>query len=142
MNELKSSGFRKVYGVHGKNAKNGLTNEEMENNQAAFEEGASGVMIATSTYAEGIDVEAQAVIVADLPINVETLYQMLLRSGHQGQPGLGFICWDQKAIDFNTVALLKNDPVAVELYLREMSFLKESDQLSDKLWDGLVRKFE
>jgi len=136
--QLKEVGIRNVWGVHGyKDRKGVLSDKEINLNQSAFEDCKTGVLVTTSSYAEGIDVEVGAVVVLDMPLNVETLYQELLRTGHQGQPGLGFVCVDGKAHDFNRFALLRNDTPKVEAYDRMFEFLD-----TDKdLWSSLVKPF-
>ncbi|MDX2470840.1 MAG: helicase-related protein, partial [SAR324 cluster bacterium] len=137
VNELKATGLRKIYGVHGEQEKGKfLSKQEIEANQKAFEEGSSGVMVCTSAYAEGIDVDAAGVIVADLPVNLETLYQMVLRAGHQGQPALSVICDDQKSRDFVRYALLK-DEKKCKTFEQDFKFLLKGRDL----WGGLTKKF-
>jgi superfamily II DNA helicase RecQ len=140
MDQFKAGGNKKVYGIHARKVgKNLLTPDEISGNQAEFESPSkSGVMVATSAYSEGIDVNVDAVIVMDLPVNIETLYQELLRCGHQGQKGLAFICVDKAANRFNQYSLLRGDLRKVKEYDKNFEFLAE-DSLD--LWEEITKTF-
>lgn len=141
IDHLKAGGNKRVFGVHGrKEGKNLLSPEEIIKNQEEFEVPKKpGVMVATSAYSEGIDVDVDAVIVMDLPVNIETLYQELLRCGHQGQKGLAFICVDHAANRFNQYSLLRKDPKRIQEYNKDLGFLAED---SSDLWEEITKTFK
>jgi len=117
-------------------SKSGCSDKKIESVQDEFEKGKGGIMVSTSAYSEGIDVAVEGVIVADLPVTIETLYQMVSRAGHQGQKAISFICIDQKSINFNIRGLLKEDQERQRQFNENFKFLEDSTAV----WDDLVDK--
>jgi ERCC4-related helicase len=109
--------------------------------QEVFENGKGGVLVATSKYAEGVDVDVDGVIVADRPVNIETLYQKVLRAGHQGQKAVSIICDDDRSANFVCKSLLRNSPKLRRQHNRDFRFLSE-DIKGKTLWKMLVKKFK
>jgi superfamily II DNA helicase RecQ len=168
MKQIKNclDGNAKVYGIHSKRGDRGKDksdddytfikdrkggsmivkiskkkNPKVDSVQELFEEGKGGVLVATSKYAEGIDVDVQGVIVADRPVNIETLYQEVLRAGHQGQKAISIICDDDRSANFVCRSLLHNDPKLKKQHNKDFKFLLEDVQ-GLALWNKLIKKFK
>ena len=168
MKQIKNclDGNAKVYGIHSKRGDRGKDksdedytfikdrkggsmivkiskkkNPKVDSVQELFEEGKGGVLVATSKYAEGIDVDVQGVIVADRPVNIETLYQEILRAGHQGQKAVSIICDDDRSANFVCKSLLEGDPKLIKQHNKDFKFLYKDVQ-GMALWRMLVKKFK
>lgn len=78
----------KYYGV--------LSPKNKELIQKDFQEGAFDVLITTSSFGLGVDIDVDYVVVANLMSSVEEYYQMIGRAGRHKKVGYTYLLWDER----------------------------------------------